>query len=86
MQLKRFLQKTAAAGLLGIDIGQATMYGAFAAVFMTMFGWIFAEIYFRNKPDSFYSFREVQGESREEADMEDKSPIVRSPFQFTDIP
>ena len=40
----------AAAGLLGIDIGQAILYGAFAAVFMTLFGWIFAEIYFRNKP------------------------------------
>lgn len=30
----------AAAGLLGIDIGQAIMWGAFAAVFMTAAGWI----------------------------------------------
>ena len=42
----------AAAGLLGIDIGRAILYGAFGAVFMTLAGWIFAEIYFRNKPDS----------------------------------
>ncbi len=48
----------AAAGLLGIDIGQAILYGAFAAVFMTAFGWIFAELYFKNKPDSYYTFRE----------------------------
>lgn len=56
----------AAAGLLGIDIGQAILYGAFAAVFMTAFGWIFAEVYFRNKPESFYSFRE--GAQEEAAD------------------
>jgi len=48
----------AAAGLLGIDIGEAILYGAFAAVFMTAFGWIFAELYFKNKPDSYYTFRE----------------------------
>ncbi len=48
----------AAAGLLGIDIGEAIMYGAFAAVMMTLAGWIFAEIFFRNKPDSYYSFQE----------------------------
>lgn len=34
----------AAAGLLGIDIGQAILWGAFAAVFMTAAGWIFAGI------------------------------------------
>ena len=38
----------AAAGLLGIDIGRAILYGAFGAVFMTAAGWIFAELYFRN--------------------------------------
>ncbi len=48
----------AAAGLLGIDIGQAILYGGFAAVFMTAFGWLFAEVYFKNKPESFYTFRE----------------------------
>jgi len=48
----------AAAGLLGIDIGRAILYGAFAAVIMTLFGWIFAEIFFRTRPDSYYSFRE----------------------------
>lgn len=64
----------AAAGLLGIDIGQAIMYGAFAAVFMTAFGWIFAEFYFRNKPADFYSFREDAGE-QEEVDIEDDSNL-----------
>jgi len=57
----------AAAGLLGIDIGQAILYGAFAAVFMTAFGWIFAELYFKNKPDSFYTFREGLQEAENEA-------------------
>lgn len=60
----------AAAGLLGIDIGQAILYGAFAAVFMTMFGWIFAEIYFKNKPDSFYEFRDDIKEAEKEAEKE----------------
>lgn len=45
----------AAAGMLGIDIGRAILYGGFAAVFMTAFGWLFAEIYFSNKPESFYT-------------------------------
>lgn len=43
---------------MGIDIGQAILYGAFAAVFMTAFGWLFAELYLRKKPDSYYTFRE----------------------------
>lgn len=63
----------AAAGLLGIDIGEAIMYGAFAAVFMTGFGWIFAELYFKNKPDSYYTFREnVENLDTEEAVMDEK--------------
>ncbi len=57
----------AAAGLLGIDIGRAILYGAFGAVFMTMAGWIFAEIYFRNKPDSYYSFRDEEEQKKDEA-------------------
>lgn len=65
----------AAAGLLGIDIGEAILYGAFAAVFMTAFGWIFAELYFKKKPDSFYTFRE--GEVPEEVgdDADDTSGL-----------
>lgn len=58
----------AAAGLLGIDIGQAIMYGAFAAVFMTAFGWLFAELYLRKKPDSYYTFREDALEEQSAAD------------------
>lgn len=68
----------AAAGLLGIDIGQAIMYGAFAAVFMTAFGWIFAEIYFRNKPADFYSYQESAQDAarqQEEMDIEDESSL-----------
>lgn len=57
----------AAAGLLGIDIGRAILYGAFGAVFMTLAGWIFAEIYFRNKPDSYYSFRDEEEQKKDEA-------------------
>lgn len=57
----------AAAGLLGIDIGRAIMYGAFGAVFMTAAGWIFSEIYFRNKPESYYSFRDNEEEEKAEA-------------------
>lgn len=65
----------AAAGLLGIDIGQAIMYGAFAAVFMTLFGWGFAEIYFRNKPSSFYSFQESGKKEEEALDIEDETDL-----------
>lgn len=45
----------AAAGLLGIDIGRAILYGAFA------------EIYFRNKPDSYYAFRDEEEQKKEDA-------------------
>jgi GntP family gluconate:H+ symporter len=58
----------AAAGLLGIDLGQAIVWGAFAAVFMTMFGWIFAEIYLRNKPENFYTYRTEEEKEKEELD------------------
>lgn len=68
----------AAAGLLGIDIGQAILYGGFAAIFMTAFGWIFAEVYFRNKPDSFYSFRENAEEPVQEANISDDSDLPGS--------
>ncbi len=57
----------AAAGLLGIDIGRAIMYGAFGAVFMTAAGWIFAELFFKNKPDSYYTFRDSEEQEKEEA-------------------
>ena len=57
----------AAAGLLGIDIGRAIMYGAFASVFMTVAGWIFAELFFKNKPDSYYTFRDSEEQEKEEA-------------------
>ena len=64
----------AAAGMLGIDIGRAILYGAFASVFMTAAGWLFAELYFRNKPESFYTFRE-DAEPEPEVEMdEDKLP------------
>lgn len=60
----------AAAGLLGIDIGEAILYGGFAAVLMTLFGWLFAEIYFRNKPDSFYTFRDEEARADVECETE----------------
>ena len=43
------------------------MYGAFAAVFMTVAGWIFAELFFKNKPDSYYTFRDSEEQEKEEA-------------------
>lgn len=48
----------AAAGLLGIDIGRAIMWGAFAAVFMTLFGWLFAHFYLMKKSPDYYTFVE----------------------------
>ena len=41
---------------------------------MTLFGWIFAEIYFRNKPDDFYSFRSDIKEE-ETANIDDDSNL-----------
>ncbi len=43
----------AAAGMLGIDIGRAILYGSFAAIFMTFFGWAFAQFYLAKKGDVF---------------------------------
>lgn len=60
----------AAAGMLGIDIGRAILYGLFASVFMAGAGWLFAEIYFRNKPESFYTFRE-DAETQQEVEMDE---------------
>jgi GntP family gluconate:H+ symporter len=34
----------AAAGMLHIDLGRAILWGAFAAIFMTLAGWLFAEL------------------------------------------
>lgn len=62
----------AAAGLLGIDIGQAIMWGAFAAVFMTAAGWIFAETYLRTHPESYYHFQ-PDAEKEEEAVFDDNT-------------
>lgn len=62
----------AAAGLLGIDIGQAIMWGAFAAVFMTAAGWIFAETYLRSRPESYYHFQ-PDAEKEEEAVFDDNT-------------
>ena len=58
----------AAAGLLGIDIGQAIMWGAFAAVFMTVGGLIFAETYLRTRPASYYNFNPDALKEEEEFD------------------
>ena len=34
---------------------------------MTAAGWIFAELYFRNKPESFYTFRDEEAQKEDEA-------------------
>ena len=64
--------------LLGIDIGQAILYGAFAAVFMTAFGWIFAELYFRNKPESYYTFRDDAKEEESSMNIDDDTDLPKS--------
>ncbi len=70
----------AAAGLLGIDIGQAILYGAFAAVFMTAGGWLFAEIYLRRKPDTYYNFQ-ADAEKEEEAVFDDDTSHLPGTLQ-----
>ena len=65
----------AAAGLLGIDIGEAILYGAFAAVFMTLFGTVFAHLFFKNKPDSYYSWRD-DTEQKEEKEISDGKDLM----------
>ncbi len=55
----------AAAGLLGIDIGRAIMWGAFAAVFMTLAGWLFAHFYLMKKSPDYYTFVENQNQDEE---------------------
>lgn len=62
----------AAAGLLGIDIGQAILWGAFAAVFMTAAGWIFAETYLRSRPECYYHFQ-PDAQKEEEAAFDDNT-------------
>ena len=47
----------AAAGLLGIDIGQAILWGAFAACVHDAAGWLFAETYLRTRPAGYYNFQ-----------------------------
>lgn len=65
----------AAAGLLGIDIGQAILYGAFAAIFMTAGGWLFAEIFLRTRPESYYSFKDANTEKAEKEIEDGKSSM-----------
>lgn len=48
----------AAAGLLGIDVGRAILYGSFASIFMTAGGWCFAELYLRKKGKDFFKFQD----------------------------
>lgn len=42
----------AVAGLLGIDVGQMILWGAFAALFMTLGGWLFAQFYLARHVDT----------------------------------
>lgn len=65
----------AAAGMLGIDIGRAILYGSFAAVFMTLFGWAFAHFYLRKRGDQYKSVFDETATAELEAqtDLSDKS-------------
>ncbi|WP_373099140.1 MULTISPECIES: GntP family permease [Pasteurellaceae] len=60
----------AAAGLLGIDIGRAILWGAFAAVLMTFFGWAYAYFYLMKKSDAYYGF--VENLNKEEISVDEK--------------
>lgn len=56
----------AAAGMLGIDIGRAILYGGFAAIFMTLFGWAFAHFYLSKKGDELKPEFEDEAAAAEE--------------------
>lgn len=65
----------AAAGMLGIDIGRAILYGSFAAVFMTLFGWAFAHFYLRKRGDQYKSLFDetTTAELEAQTDLSDKN-------------
>jgi len=64
----------AAAGLLGIDIGRAILWGAFAAFFMALFGWAFAELYI-----SRYPAEEVAPKAPETPGADEETDMTKLP-------
>ena len=52
----------AAAGMLGVDLGKAMLFGGLAALVMTLFGWGYAQFYLRKKPESYYTYEMEQEE------------------------
>ena len=48
----------AAAGMLGIDIGWAMLFGGFVALVRTLFGWFYAHFFLAHRPESFYTYEE----------------------------
>lgn len=70
----------AAAGMLGIDIGRAILFGSFAAVFMTAFGWAFAHFYLRKKGDTFKSVFEEEAVSETAASVDASDKELPSMF------
>lgn len=70
----------AAAGLLGIDLGRAIIYGCFASIFMTAGGWLFAELYLKRKSSDFFTFSDGHGM---DSDLEDTSfDMTQAPGAF----
>jgi GntP family gluconate:H+ symporter len=73
----------AAAGLLGIDIGRAIIYGGFAALMMTLFGWAFAQFYLARRAPGY----EVMDEELAKQAEEDHEEIDQStlPSMFSSL-
>ena len=55
------------ANLGGTRFYHNILWGAFAAIFMTLFGTVFAHIFFKKKPDSYYSWRDDAEKAEEES-------------------
>ena len=63
----------AVAGLLKIDIGRAIAYGSFAAIFMTLFGWIWAMVYIAKKHPEPFEYHATNTETP--ADITDETHL-----------
>jgi GntP family gluconate:H+ symporter len=77
----------AAAGMLGIDIGRAILYGSFAAIFMTVFGWAFAQFYLLKRGDQYKSVFDVATDAAEATAATVKNEIseVNLPSMFASL-
>jgi len=70
----------AVAGLLKLDMGRVIAYGAFAAIFMTLFGWAWAMLYVAKKHPEAFQYHatdtETPADITNEADMPGTIPSL----------